>query len=108
MRGFLTFSVRVLAPRGRGSAGQTSTQEDERHAIHLGKRGCFVLTILCYLANICVQIRCALHKVTTQERPVGGGKRGGVSYILIRFMIRDSESTRLRTKGPGGLLTTNY
>ena len=82
MRGFLTFSVRALAPRGRGSAGQTSTQEDEPDAFHLGKRGCFVLTILCYLSNIGVQIRCALHKVTTQERPVGGGKReGGIMYI---------------------------
>ena len=37
-----------------------------------------------------------------------GGERGGVSYILIRFIRCDSESTRLRTKGPGGLLTTNY
>ena len=77
---FFCLVLRVLAPRGRGSAGQTSTQEDEPDAFHLGKRGCFVLTILCYLANICVQIRCALHKVTTQERPVGGGKRGG--YLM--------------------------
>ena len=50
-----------------------------------------------------LRIRRALHKVITQERPVGG-ERGGVSYILKRFMIQDSESTRLRTKGPGGLL----
>ena len=71
--------------------------------VHMGKRGRFLMK----LYRICVQIRCALHKVTTQERP-GGGERGGVSYILIRFIRCDSESTRLRTKGPGGLLTTNY
>ena len=73
--------LRVLARRARGSAGQPATQEDEQEAIHLGKRGCFVHTILCYLNKFLLEIRCALHKVTTQERPVGGGKRGGVSYI---------------------------
>ena len=32
------------------------------------------------LSKIRLKIRCALHKVTTQERPVGGGKEGG--YLI--------------------------
>ena len=35
----------------------------------------------CY--SICFQIRCAVHKVTTQERTVGGGKEGGYFIFYI-------------------------
>ena len=75
----------ILDGHVRGWAGDKSTPKVGQHAIHLGKRGCFVLTILCYLANICVQIRPALHKVTTQERSVGGGKEGGGILYLNKI-----------------------
>ena len=37
--------------------------------------------ILYDILKIIAKIRCALHKVTTQERPVRGGKRGGILYL---------------------------
>ena len=50
------------------------------------------------------KIRCALHKVTMQEPTVGGERGGGILYFKRRYRILDSESTRLRTYGPGGFL----
>ena len=68
-----------------------------------------VLYLLSYVIQLTYVSKFAVHytKLLRKNGQCGGGKRG-VSYILIRFMIQDSESTRLRTKGPGGLLTTNY
>ena len=98
----------VLDGHVRGWAGDKSTPKVGQHAIHLGKRGCFVLTILCYLANICVQIRCALHKVTTQELPVEGGKEGGGILYLnkiykMRFGVYTPKDQRSRRT-----ITTNH
>ena len=65
-----------------GGVGRTSHRHQlrPRHQ-NIEKNRCFYIKILTRQHRILCQIRCALHIVTTQERPVGGGKRGGILYL---------------------------
>ena len=87
-----------------GGVGRALHRHKNRSTrVYIGKRWCFGPITL--YNDMEYGPKFAVH-YTKLLRKNGqwGGERGGVSYILIRFMIRDSESTRLRTKGPGGLV----
>ena len=86
------FKVFVSSWKGfyEGVGGRNIGRQNSQHA--------YTWANVVFFYNFYVQIRSAWRKVTTPERPVGGGKReGGIMYIWIEICTPKGQ-------GPGGLL----
>ena len=80
-----TMVFQVFDGLGGGSRGGVG-RRSHRHYIrperkYIEKIRVFLTDCLIKHIKIYHKIRCALHIVTTQELPVGGGKEGGILYF---------------------------